>query len=135
MTSDLDHCQSSDGHRSTMPPGDETHPAPDNSEQMPESRTSDEEPLPRAPSPDQIRQSAELEPFILPSKATASLSSTTCVSPSAPQTLVPGKARSLFRVWRLEAASLLLSFSCFICKSKAPITLASVANVFGPPTQ
>ncbi|RTE84812.1 hypothetical protein BHE90_000647 [Fusarium euwallaceae] len=119
MPDSMDLCQGSvpatgSANKSISAPQNETHEEPGSNEEMREGATSDEEPLPRPPSPDQIQQSAELEPFIPPTKQTASLSSTACVSTSTPRTLIPAKARSLLRVWRLEAASLLLSFSCFI---------------------
>lgn len=128
----MDQCQTTDDHRPTMSTGDETHTIPDHSELVQESYASSGETLPRAPSPDQIQQSAELEPFIMPAKPAESLSSATQVSPSAPSTLVPEKAKSLFRVWMLEVASLLLSFSCFICKFKAtmpfPLSLTCLVS-------
>ncbi|KAI8686673.1 hypothetical protein NCS56_00327800 [Fusarium sp. Ph1] len=123
----MDHSQrpaTGHGQQPTMPPESKTHTVPDNSEQVQEGRANNGEPLPRIPSPDQIQQSAELEPFILPTKPAVSLSSDTCVSSGGPRTPVPARARPLFRVWMLETASLLLSFSCFICKSKATIPSA-----------
>ncbi|RMJ08844.1 hypothetical protein CDV36_011535 [Fusarium kuroshium] len=119
MPDSMDLCQGSvpatgSANKSISAPQNETHEEPGSNEEMREGATSDEEPLPRPPSPDQIQQSAELEPFIPPTKQTASLSSTACVSTSTPRTLIPAKARSLPRVWRLEAASLLLSFSLII---------------------
>ncbi|KAI8724151.1 hypothetical protein NCS52_00272800 [Fusarium sp. LHS14.1] len=110
----MDQCQTADEHRLTKPTGDESHTVPNLSELMQETWASSGETLPIASPLDQIQPPVELEPFILPAKSTASLPSAAYVPPSPPQTLIPGKSRSLFRVWALEVASLLLSFSCFI---------------------
>ncbi|EEU38233.1 uncharacterized protein NECHADRAFT_76998 [Fusarium vanettenii 77-13-4] len=126
----MDQCQTADEHRLTRPTGGESHTVPDHSGLVQESCASSGETLPGAPS----QQSAELESFILPPKSTANLSSMTCVSPSPPQALIPGTPRFLFRVWALEAASLLLSFSCFIGKFKATASLAlSLTRLKGLP--
>ncbi|RSL59503.1 hypothetical protein CEP51_013914 [Fusarium floridanum] len=119
MPDSIDLCQgsvpaSSDGNLFTSAPRNGTYKEPGSNEQTKDGQTNDREPLPRPASPEQIQQSAELEPFIPSAKQTDSLSSTTRVSASTPPTLVPARARSLLKVWTLEAASLLLSFSLVV---------------------
>ncbi|RSL61997.1 hypothetical protein CEP53_004898 [Fusarium sp. AF-6] len=85
----MDLCQGSvpatgSANKSISAPQNKTHKEPGSNEEMREGATSDEEPLPRPPSPNQIQQSAELEPFIPPTKQTASLSSTARACPRSP---------------------------------------------------